>query len=585
MTTVLSPVDVLTPIVVLLGVGAAAAIASRAVRINPIVGYLLAGVLIGPYALGLIEESRLTQLLAELGVVFLLFDIGMQVSMRELKESRRDLLGLAPAHLVATAAPFVLILVAIGLSWPVALAIGISLGISSTAVVARLMAERGLGSCPLGRSTTHVLIFQDIVGIFLLIFASALGGDPASIPLTMAIAAGQAMIAFGAALVAARYLVGPMFRTLANTENSEAFTAATLLLCLGAALATFQIGLSLTLGAFLAGLAVSSTAFRHQIQTESGPFRGLLLSFFFISVGMMIDVPALIANLPLVILAAAAILVLKTVAGYAAARLVGWSQPGGTQLTFLMAQGSEFTLVVLSMLAVASSAAVAAGGVPLLPPLMETIFVAAVALSLAAAPFWAGGGMRLARWLARRKQTESAASTMSPGDAPVIVFGMTPAGRLAVDALRDHDIAFVALDNDPERFLAATADGYTVAFGDAANLRLIEAIGANKARAVVIGMPRYEVSASMTPVISQRFPGLERYVAVDTPSDVERFSGLGMNAYHSMGEPAGIEMAAGMLRGLGVADKEVSNWMIREYDRFGQASPQTEPEPSSAEAA
>ena len=585
MATVLSPVDVLTPIVVLLGVGAAAAIASRTVRINPIVGYLLAGVLIGPYALGLIEESRLTQLLAELGVVFLLFDIGMQVSMRELKESRRDLLGLAPAHLVATAAPFVLILVAIGLSWPVALAIGISLGISSTAVVARLMAERGLGSCPLGRSTTHVLIFQDIIGIFLLIFASALGGDPASIPLTMAIAAGQAMIAFGAALVAARYLVGPMFRTLANTENSEAFTAATLLLCLGAALATFQIGLSLTLGAFLAGLAVSSTAFRHQIQTESGPFRGLLLSFFFISVGMMIDVPALIANLPLVILAAAAILVLKTAAGYAAVRLVGWSVPGATQLTFLMAQGSEFTLVVLSMLAVASSTAVAAGAPALLPPLMETIFVAAVALSLAAAPFWAGAGMRLARWLARRKQTESAASTMTPGDNPVIVFGMTPAGRLAVDALRDHDIAFVALDNDPERFLAATADGYTVAFGDAANLRLIEAIGANKARAVVIGMPRYEVSASMTPVINQRFAGLERYVAVDTKTDVERFEGLGMNAYHSMGEPVGIEMAAGMLRGLGVGDDDVSNWMIREYDRFGQATPETEAEPSPAEAA
>ena len=585
MATVLSPVDVLTPIVVLLGVGAAAAIASRTVRINPIVGYLLAGVLIGPYALGLIEESRLTQLLAELGVVFLLFDIGMQVSMRELKESRRDLLGLAPAHLVATAAPFVLILVAIGLSWPVALAIGISLGISSTAVVARLMAERGLGSCPLGRSTTHVLIFQDIIGIFLLIFASALGGDPASIPLTMAIAAGQAMIAFGAALVAARYLVGPMFRTLANTENSEAFTAATLLLCLGAALATFQIGLSLTLGAFLAGLAVSSTAFRHQIQTESGPFRGLLLSFFFISVGMMIDVPALIANLPLVILAAAAILILKTAAGYAAVRLVGWSVPGATQLTFLMAQGSEFTLVVLSMLAVASSSAVAAGTPALLPPLMETIFVAAVALSLAAAPFWAGAGMRLARWLARRKQTESAASTMTPGDSPVIVFGMTPAGRLAVDALRDHDIAFVALDNDPERFLAATADGYTVAFGDAANLRLIEAIGANKARAVVIGMPRYEVSASMTPVINQRFAGLERYVAVDTKTDVERFEGLGMNAYHSMGEPVGIEMAAGMLRGLGIGDDDVSNWMIREYDRFGQATPKTEAEPSPAEAA
>ncbi|MEO0465842.1 MAG: cation:proton antiporter [Pseudomonadota bacterium] len=569
MAAELSVTEFLLPAVTLLGVGAAAALACRAVRISPIVGYLVAGVLIGPHVFGLVDESSITHILAELGVVFLLFDIGMHISMRELKESRSDLLGLSPAHLVLTALGFTLILAGFGLSWPVAIAIGISLGLSSTAVVAGLLSERGLNSCPLGRSATHVLIFQDIVAIFLLIFATALGGDADSIPLTMAIAAIQALGAFGAALLAGRYLLGPVFGLLARTENSEAFTAATLLLVLGAALATFGAGLSLTLGAFLAGLAVSGTPYRHQIQTESGPFRGLLLSFFFINVGLMIEVPALIANLPLILAAATAIVVLKTVGGFAAARLNKWTVPGATQLAFLLAQGSEFTLVVLSILGAASATLVANGGAPLFDPVVETVTVAAVAISLAIAPFWADWGMKLSRKLAEklRKEGDSAPASTT-GAKPVIVFGMTPAGRLAVDGLRDHDIPYIALDNDPERFLAATADGYRVAFGDAANLRLIDAIGANNARAVVIGAPRYSVSKSITPIINERFPGMKRFVSVATSTDHELFSDLGMIAHHTMAEPQGIEMVADLLRELGIDDVSIVAWMRAEAERF-----------------
>ncbi|MEL6569626.1 MAG: cation:proton antiporter, partial [Pseudomonadota bacterium] len=464
-----------------------------------------------------------------------------------------------------------LIIGAFGVAWPVAIAIGISLGLSSTAVVARLLSDRNLNSCPLGRSATHVLIFQDIVAIFLLIFASALGGDPGSIPLTMAIAAGQALIAFAAALLIGRYLVGPGFRLLAGTQNDEAFTAVTLLMVLGAALATYAIGLSLTLGAFLAGLAVSGTAYRHQIQTESGPFRGLLLSFFFINVGMLIDVPALIANLPLVLGVAAGILLLKTGAGFLAARLNKWTAPGGTQLAFLLAQGSEFTLVVLSILGVASASLVAAGNAPLMDQIVETVIVAAVAISLAAAPFWADAGMKLSRKLAerlRKDATNTAPEPSTSGARPVIVFGMTATGRLAVDALRDNDLPYIALDNDPERFLAATADGYAVAFGDAANLRLVEAIGANRARALVIGQPRYSVSAQITPIVNERFPDMKRFVALEDEADVERFEALGIRSYHVMSDPPGIEMVADLLRELGVADAAIIEWMKTEAERF-----------------
>ena len=586
MAAEMSPADAvgaLVPAITLLGFGAAAALASRAFNLSPIVGYLLAGILIGPGMLDLIHESGATHLLAELGVVFLLFDIGMHVSLRELKESRGDLLGLAPMHLVLTGLLSAGALYMLGVSWPFAIAVGLSLGLSSTAVVARILTERGQNSCPIGRTATHVLIFQDIVAIFLMIFATSLGegetgaaglaglvsdtllnGGAVPLAASLGLALIQALIAFGAAMLFSRYLLNPVFRTLAATRNDEAFTAFTLLLVLAAACATAMIGLSLTLGAFLAGLAVSGTPFRHQVQTEMGPFRGLLLSFFFISVGLAIDLPALVRNLPLVVIAAFGILIVKSALGYVAARLNGWSIPGAMQLGTLLAQGSEFTLVILSLGAVTSN----------FPPALMSSLIAAIALSLALAPSWAILGGKLSRELARRKQVTMETSSEPAGERPVLVIGMSPAGRLAVDALVDFNIPYIATDSDPDRFLAAVADGYNVSFGDASNMKLIDAVGGSNARAVVLGKARYAVSKEVTPSITRRFPDLIRLVAVESLHDLDRHLELNMRAHLVASEPKGIEMVADMLRILGIPDEDLAGWLSREADLFtiGDAS-------------
>jgi len=578
--TPVQAVDALVPAITLLGFGAASALVTKAARLSPIVGYLIVGILIGPYGLHLIQESSATHLLAELGVVFLLFDIGMHVSLRELKESRRDLLGLAPAHLMLTGLISAGALWMIGIGWPIALAVGLSLGLSSTAVVARILTEREQNSCPIGRAATHVLIFQDMVAIFLMIFATSLGGAEsgasglagvisssllggADLPLgaSLALSVVQAGLAFAAAILAGKFLIEPIFRTLAVIRNEEAFTAFTLLFVLAAACATAMTGLSLTLGAFLAGLAVSGTPFRHEVQTEMAPFRSLLLSFFFISIGLSIDLPALARNLPLVLAAAFGLLAMKTVLGFAAARLNGWSVPGATQLGFLLAQGSEFTLVVLSLGAIVT-------GMP--GPLMSSV-VAAIALSLALAPAWAGLGSRLSREIVRRTQTEKPKAVPEPGpllDRPVIVVGMSQAGRLAVDALEDHGIPYIATEFDPDRMLSAVADGYRVSFGDASNMKLIEAIGGNNARAMVLGVPRYEVSLSVTPTVARRFPDLKRFVSVDNSADLERFSALGIRAHLTGGEPRGIEMVIDMLHALQVPEERVSAWLSYATERF-----------------
>jgi CPA2 family monovalent cation:H+ antiporter-2 len=554
-------IEALTPAMVLLGVGGASAIASKALKLSPIVGYLAAGVLIGPYAFGVVEENATTHLLAELGVVFLLFDIGMHISAREMRESGRDMIGLAPAHMVLSAVPFTIILGLLGLSWPAAIAIGISLALSSTAVVSRVISDKGINSCPVGKSAIHVLIFQDIVAIFLLIFAASLGSEGGNLMMTMAVAAGYAFIAFTAAILAGRYLMSPFLRLLASTRNQEAFTAATLFLVLGAAAGTYALGLSLTLGAFLAGLAVSGTAFRHQIQTETGPFRGLLLSFFFMSVGLMLDVPAMLANWPLVIATAVGILLLKTALGAAASLLNGHTLPRSSQIGFLLAQGSEFTLVVLSILVATTN---------IVPPVFETVLVAAVALSLAIAPLWADLGMKVARKLVQRKETATGAVTEAAQDeeGKIVVFGMTDEGRLAADALRDVGIDFVAIDNDPDRFVAASADGYEVMFGNPANLNLMTAIAGNNATAVVVGAPNYQIAKDLMPTVKREFPNTTRFASLPEVSERDRFRELGFRAWTSTTTPAGVEMAVDLLRHLSVQEAEISNWLKTVAERY-----------------
>jgi Kef-type K+ transport system membrane component KefB len=561
-TIALDPVVTLLPAVTLLLAGILAALACRAVKLSPIVGYLVAGVLIGPQVFGLIEESPTARVLAELGVVFLLFDIGLHFSLRDIPKRRDDMLRLAPLHLVLTGLPFVLIAMAMGASLTGAVLIGGGMALSSTAVVARLMNDRAIGGCPLGRSSMAVLVFQDIVGIFLLILAASIAPEPAAgaensqaesmgLAATLGLALVKAIIAGGLAALAGRYLMRPLFRVLAATQNEDVFTVTALLVVLAAAAAAGYAELSMTLGGFLAGMAISDTPYRHVIQTEAKPFRSLLLGFFFMTVGMSLDLSVLVSSAPLILALTVALLVLKTLGGYLAARLAGWSMPGATQFSFLLGQGSEFTLVLLA----------APGLIASTPEGTGAIWTIAIALSLALAPQWAGLGMMLARKraeMAPRPGPETAAGAAKP---PVVVFGMSEPGRLAVDALLDHGFPVVAIEVDPARFVRALADGYEVAFGDAADFRLIETLGASNARAVVLGVSRYDISQAVSADLAERFPNLVRFVAAISREDASRHAALGMLAFAPGGTPEGIELVAALLAELGVSEDARGLWI------------------------
>ncbi len=562
----------LVPAIVLLTVGILAILVTRKVGMSPIVGYLLAGILVGPHALGVIQESRTTHLLAELGVVFLLFDIGMHFSISTIWEARRDIFGLGPLQIILCTAVFSGIAVSFGMASEFAIIVGCALALSSTAVVIHTLSERGQRNCPVGLTGTAVLIFQDICAIFLLILAASLGegggGGASSDPglsITIAIALAKTVVAFLAALIIGRHAISPLFQLFSQTKNEEVFTATALLVVLATAAATGGAGLSLTLGAFLGGMIISETPYRHVIQTEAKPFRDLLLGFFFITVGMSLDWRILFAQWAEIILFLVALIAIKSVLIAAAARAFGWSTPGAVQLGFLLFQGSEFVFVIVAMPVVREALGDAAAGV----------IITGVAASLVLTPGLASFGNRLARRLRQKFYQIAPAKETQPRvtTAPVLVFGLGEVGRSVADALEVHGLAYDAIEDDYDRFLAASADGYPVAFGNAGDIRMMEAFAFSERKAIVITIDRRDALEALHGVMLERYPDLACFIAVDSDDEKSRFDRAGLKPVVGRSIPRGLDLAAAVLRYLQVQEPEVQDWMRRYQERVFEDSP------------
>jgi CPA2 family monovalent cation:H+ antiporter-2 len=547
----------LVPVILLLTLGVIAAVASRAVGLNPIVGYLLLGLALSGIGLKLVADSATIATLAELGVVFLLFDIGLHFSLGHIREQARDIFGFGPVQVLAGTLALGLLGLLFGLPPVAAFLVGTTLALSSTAVVAGLIAERHQQNCPVGLTATAILIFQDVAAIFLLIVASALGTGEALAP-AMGFALLKAAVAFVVAVVLARLVVRPLFGLIAGTRSEEVFTAMALLVALAAGWATGAIGLSLTLGAFLGGMIIAETPYRPIIHSEIKPFRGLLLGFFFISVGLSLDLGALIRFWPAVIGLAVILVVVKILTNALASLVFRWSVPGSTQLGFLLAQGSEFAFVILSLPAVRA----------LVGETMSAVLIAAVALSLAVTPSLAELGRSLAGRM-RRRAARVADAELQPRDliGPVFIAGMGRTGRTLADALTEFDIGYAAIERDQQRLREAVADGYNVAFGDLSDPRIWEPVALHGRKVSVLTAPVFEISRDLSPVARQRFPDLKRVAVVHDRDEAERFKSIGLLPVVDRSVPPGLDLAALVLGELGVDADRIGAWMRRQQER------------------
>jgi CPA2 family monovalent cation:H+ antiporter-2 len=544
------------PVLILLATGIVAAVLSRLMRVSPIVGYLVLGALVSAVRPDLLAAGGTVHLLAELGVVFLLFDIGLHFSIAHVRQEAADIFGFGPLQVAASALLLGVGAWALGSTPVIGFILGATLALSSTAIVVGVIAERRQQNCPVALTATAILIFQDIAAIFLLILASTLDRGGA-VPVMLG-AVGRTIVAVGLSIVSARFIVRPLFAVLSRYGREEVFTAIALLIALAASWAAAMAGLSMTLGAFLGGMIVAQSPFKASIRSEIGPFRGLLVSFFFISVGASLDRSAIGAAWPSILAIAAAIIVLKSIGNIAASLAFRWSVPGSIQLGVLLAGGSEFAFVIFALPGVRSSV------VPALP----TLLTASVALTLALTPTLGFLGRRAAGRLRLRAQRRAEAEMIPVGRTnPVLLIGMGEVGRTIADALEEFGIGYDAVERNGPRLRSAVADGYNAFFGDASDARLWRVFDIEGRRYSVMTAASIEAAQEWIPWARAMFPKLHRLWVARSDDEAAQLNELGVEAVVTSDEVPGIEAAELLLAAFGIAPERISCWSMQQRAR------------------
>jgi monovalent cation:H+ antiporter-2, CPA2 family len=543
----------LLPVVVLLFLGISTAILSRQIRVSPIVGYIALGIALRASNVPIPFQNSTVATLAELGVVFLLFDVGLHFSLKQIRQRAQDIFAFGPVQVLFATLALGALSHVLGLDWGSAALVGVVLSMSSTAVVAGLIAERHQQGCPVGQTATAILIFQDVAAIIVLIIAGSLGTSQA-ITTVAALAMGKAIVAFCATVVIARIVIGPLQDLVARSRNEEVFTATALLIALAAGWATGQIGLSLTLGGFLGGVSLAESPYRAVIHSEISPFRGLLLGFFFVYVGLSLDSSFLFHNWYVIMAVTALLVGVKILTNMAASRVFHWSVPGSTQLGFLLAQGSEFGFVIFSLPGVRA----------LLGEVASSTLVAAIALSLAVTPSLAEVGRTMAGRM-RERLNRAADPELIPraATAPVIIVGMGEIGRTVADALTEFDIEYFAVERDQRRLQEAIADGYHVSFGDSTDPRLWSSVEMQERKLSVLTAPKLDFLKTTSAVMGSNFPQLKRIAAVSTDAERAVLEAIKIHAVIERGQPRGTDLAVAALEQLGRTPTEIADWTRR----------------------
>jgi CPA2 family monovalent cation:H+ antiporter-2 len=505
-------------IIVLLAFIAFAAAFAR-LQLGTVLGFLIGGAAIGPSGLGVIRDLDAVHVLAELGVVFLLFNLGLELKLERLRLFGMRVYGLALAQLLVTAAVIALIA---GLPAEAAIIVGGALALSSTAVVLQVLRDLGRTLTQLGRVAIAILLVQDVAVGPLLVLVKALGQAGGSLALGMLSAFGKAVLVVFVVGLTARLLIRPVLHFVAGVAADEVFAATALLIVLASSFATEQAGLSLELGAFVAGLMVADTEYRHQIAADIGPIRGLLLGFFFMTVGMAVDVRVAAEHVGAIVLIAAGLILLKGLLLTALARLLGFNQRLAAELGAVLAQGSEFAFVLLALAATTE----------LVPGTTVQVLAVAVALTMAVTPVAANFGGRLLD----RVEGPAAASLPELDSRTeavrnhVAVIGFGQVGMALTRHLVSLGIPALALDYDPKRVRASQAHGLPVYFGNAARADVLRAAHVGQARLAVVALPSATGGERVVALLRQLYPQLRILARVPDKDGAERVRAAGANA-------------------------------------------------------
>lgn len=536
-------------ILILLAAAVIAVALFRRLHLPPILGYLFVGVLVGPHGLHWIPDTEGTRFLAEFGVVFLLFTIGLEFSMPQLVAMKGVVLGLGGAQVALSTALGGAIAWLAGMGWEGALIVGGILALSSTAIVTKQLTEQLEINSRHGRSAVGVLLFQDLAVIPFLILIPILagfGGDSMAAPLLLALIKGVA--AFFIMLAAGHWLLRPLFREIASARSPELFMLTVLLVSLTAAWATHLAGLSLALGGFLAGVMLGETEFRHQVETDIRPFRDVLLGLFFITVGMLLDVHALGAIWHWVALLALGIVATKSVLITALGRLGGTELGVALRTGLVLAQGGEFGFALLAL-------AIGAG---LIGDQAGQIVLAGTLVSMAISPFLVRYNGRIAKALTKSYLTNRAHAREEIAHVGqnlrdhVIICGYGRIGQNIARFLEKEGFRYIALDLDPGRVREAHQAGENVFFGDSVHREMLEAAGLRWARVLVISYSDTPSSLKILANARELRPDIPVLVRARDDAHLEELQRLGATEVVPETLEASLMLASHLLYLLGV---------------------------------
>ncbi|KAB7690617.1 glutathione-regulated potassium-efflux system protein KefB [Plesiomonas shigelloides] len=470
---------------------------ARKAGIGAVLGYLLAGMAIGPWGLRLINDVEAVLHFSELGVVLLLFIIGLELNPGKLWQMRRPIFGLGALQVLLTAGLLMGLLLLLGFSWQSALISGLGLAMSSTAMGLQLMREYGMTRNDGGQSGFAILLFQDmaVVPVLALIPMLAVGASDTTDWSMIAIRVGGV----AALLLGGRYLLRPLFRMIANTGVREVFTAAALLVVLGTAFLMQAIGLSMALGTFLAGVLLAESEFRHELEIAIEPFKGLLLGLFFISVGMAVNLGILLTDPLWVALIVLVLVSVKAAVLFLVSILFRLRRTSRLQLSVVLSQGGEFAFVLFS----------AAAASRVIDSQQLALLLVSVSLSMMTTPLL----MKLLdRWLAKALNTQTVSEEqphVEDDEPQVIIVGFGRFGQIVGRLLSANKVRITVLERDPNQVSFLRRYGYKVYYGDATQLELLRAAGAAQADSIVIAADDHEANMQIVHLCQEHFPQLQ----------------------------------------------------------------------------
>ena len=556
-------------VVFLVAAGIAVPLLHR-LRVSPVLGYLLIGALIGPFGLGLlvadypwvaylvIDDREGVGRLAELGVIFLLFVIGLDLSLERLWGLRRLVFGLGSLQIVLTASVIGALAVAGGLAPAGAALLGASLALSSTAIVMQLLAERRVLGSPLGRTSFAILLMQDLAVVPLLLLIGVLGargGDGLAWSLLLALT--KALLVIVLIYLIGRRVLQPLLRLVARSRSPEMFMAAVLLIAIGSAALTGAAGLSMALGAFLAGLLLAETEFRHRVEVDIEPFKGLLLGLFFMSVGMGIDYREIGAQAGAIAAAVLGLYLIKSTLTAGLCLAFGLSRPVALETGVLLGQGGELGMVILGM----------AASMALLPAETAHFALIVVSLSMLLTPLLAQWGQRLAHRLVVRIVADDALpDDWTDVEGHVVIAGYGRVGRSMARILETEQRAWVAFDLDVEIVARARAAGLPVFQGDAARLEILERAAIGRAAALGGTTDNRPAADHIVRGVRAHAPALPIYARARDGEHASRLRAFGASDVVPETVEASLQLAARVLDQLGLPPEAVADRIHRERE-------------------